>query len=574
MKKFFILMMLSIPAFLFADPGFNIKDYHVDVDVHDNGTIDVHEKILAHFYDEKQGIMRKMPYKGNSQIQINGEWKTYYWDLEYSGIHANKEIKVWNEDGYTIIRLGTAGQYISGDVEYDIYYRVFGAFITENKEYDELYWNVIGTEWDVKIRNASFTIHFPDKVTDLENIDYRIYYGPEGSPEGGVGGRDIEGVIDGQNLTYTHDYSLNAYEGITFQVRLKKGFIALSQWQQFLRFLKNYWHYILSAFVFLASLLIWAKWGKDKRVTVMTEFFPPKEITPSEASSILLQNEKFDISPTLVDLARRGYIVIGKESNKTYVQIVKEPDDRCRSYEKTLLTSLADYANADNKVYTTDLEQTFYSDAAKVESMYGTQFRSKGFFEATGNMWRNIYIFISAAAIFFLVYALFTYDDPSKPIIFSIFTLVDSLVFAGIMPKKTGKGLDMYQKIKGFREFMSRAEKDKIERLCHDFPTYFDDTIPYAMVFGLAGRWGNMFDGLMKEPPNWYRSDYYHDHHFRTTDFIYHLQSSVGKISHSSYSTPPSSSGGSSGGSGWSGGGGSWGGSSGGGFGGGGGSSW
>ena len=573
-KLLFLLAVLCFPVFLFASEGFTIKKFDVTIGVHDDGTIEVVEKILVNFTESKQGIYREIPFKGESSVQINGQWQTYPWNLDITGISANKETFVSKEGSYINIRLGTKGVYNTGDVEYDIRYTVDGAFITENKEYDELYWNVTGNEGKVKIRSASFTVVFPDKVKDLENVDYRIYYGATGDLYGGESGREATGEFIGQTLVYNHPNTLSAYEGITFQVRLKKGFIALNSWQLFIKFLKRYWPFILSGLFFIVSFLIWAKWGKDKRVVIMTEFFPPKDVTPSEANSILLQNEKFDISPTLVDLARRGFIIIGKEKSKTYIEKVKDPDNTCRSYEKKLLESLYDYITNDEvpRVYTEDLKDSFYTDAATIESQYTTHFNSKGFFETAGNMWRGLYVFLTVASIFYFIGAIFMFDDPSNHMIFAAFAFVNSIVFAAIMPKKTGKGLDMYQKIKGFREFMSRAEKDKIQRLCAEFPTYFDDTIPYAMIFGMAGRWGNMFDGLMNQPPDWYRYDYGRAG-YRPSQFIYSLQSSVGSISHASYSSPSQSSGGSSGG-GWSGGGGSWGGSSGGGFGGGGGGSW
>ncbi|OHD53814.1 MAG: hypothetical protein A2Y33_16650 [Spirochaetes bacterium GWF1_51_8] len=229
MKKIVLSILFFFPIILFAGPGFYIKDYNVFLEINDDGTIDIHEKILAHFTEEKQGIFRKMPLKGSMQVLINEEWNTYFWDWEYSDIHTDKETKIWNEDGYTIIRMGTLGKYISGDIEYNIYYRVYGAYFTENKENDYLYWVVIGDGWDVRINSVSFTVNFPDKLKVLENIDYSIQYGATGSQKSVISGSDVEENNDGQSLVYNHTGSLNAYEGIKLLLKLKKGLILQNQ---------------------------------------------------------------------------------------------------------------------------------------------------------------------------------------------------------------------------------------------------------------------------------------------------------------------------------------------------------
>jgi uncharacterized membrane protein len=138
------------------------------------------------------------------------------------------------------------------------------------------------------------------------------------------------------------------------------------------------------------------------------------------------------------------------------------------------------------------------------------------------------------------------------------------LVFAGHMPRKTKMGSLLNEELLGFREFVERAEEDRIRRMAEEDPTLFDRVLPYALVFGLEDKWADAFRDMYKEPPDWYYSPYYANT-FSPDVFVNDLGRSLGVMNSTLASTPKRS-----GSSGFSRGGGS----SGGGFGGGGGGSW
>ncbi|HZX13985.1 MAG TPA: DUF2207 domain-containing protein, partial [Thermodesulfobacteriota bacterium] len=141
------------------------------------------------------------------------------------------------------------------------------------------------------------------------------------------------------------------------------------------------------------------------------------------------------------------------------------------------------------------------------------------------------------------------------------------LIFSRFMPRKTKKGSLAKEEILGFREFIERAERDRIKRLAKEDPTLFDRVLPYALVLGLEDRWAEAFHDMYKSPPSWYDSPGYRNS-FSPRIFVSDLGRSL-SVMNSSFASTPSKSGGYSGGSGFGGGG-----SSGGGFGGGGGGSW
>ncbi|HTM68392.1 MAG TPA: hypothetical protein VL426_03775, partial [Candidatus Binatia bacterium] len=136
------------------------------------------------------------------------------------------------------------------------------------------------------------------------------------------------------------------------------------------------------------------------------------------------------------------------------------------------------------------------------------------------------------------------------------------LLFAPLMPRKTPKGVEAYEHAWGFREYIDKAEKYRIE--WQEKEGIFEKFLPYAMVFGVAEHWTRAFAGMNLPPPTWYEGRAWSGGTFNSAVLFGSLTAMNGAMSSAMTSRPQSSSSGSGFG----------GGSSGGGFGGGGGGSW
>ena len=128
------------------------------------------------------------------------------------------------------------------------------------------------------------------------------------------------------------------------------------------------------------------------------------------------------------------------------------------------------------------------------------------------------------------------------------------------MLKKNKQGMEVYQQLYGFRLFVDKADRGRIERLLADDPAYFEKTLPFAIAFGMAGDWAAHFEGLFTEPPHWYVSSYHHSSSGNAfQSFASSFETGMRQVESSFTSSPSSSSsGGSSGGGFGGGGGGSW----------------
>jgi uncharacterized membrane protein len=112
----------------------------------------------------------------------------------------------------------------------------------------------------------------------------------------------------------------------------------------------------------------------------------------------------------------------------------------------------------------------------------------------------------------------------------------------------------------GFEDFLVHVDSDRFNRTIKT-PQMFEKFLPFAMALGVEKNWSKAFQGIMTQPPDWYRGSY--GPNFYPLMFTSDLNSMSSRASSVMASAPRSS-----GGSGFGGGGGGF---SGGGFGGGGG---
>jgi uncharacterized membrane protein YgcG len=83
---------------------------------------------------------------------------------------------------------------------------------------------------------------------------------------------------------------------------------------------------------------------------------------------------------------------------------------------------------------------------------------------------------------------------------------VSGLIVLGIgqaMPRRTWRGVRLLGHVRGFQEFLERAEKDRLERLP---PDTLHRWLPWAVALGVSAQWIRRFDGLRVQAPSWYRS--------------------------------------------------------------------
>lgn len=566
----------------YSSNGYFINSYDVKIDANEDNTYNITETIEAFFESSrnKHGIIRKIPLKNTVRRQ-DGTSETNRANV--SDISVNDSYTVSREDGECRIKIGSAENTVTGLKKYVIKYK-YNIGNDKNKNFDELYLNIIGNNWDTSIRKITFTINMP-KGFDSSKVGFSSgYYGKisadDESNNESNNEADDNGVVfnvTGNTITGYYLGFLEPSEGITLRIQLPQGYFVEQKLHITIFDLVSF---ILPIIFVVIAIILWNKYGKDDKPVETVEFYPPEGFNSLDVGYFYDGKVKNNhVISLLVYLANKGYIEI-KEIEKsglftkkhTYqINKIKEYDGD-NSTEKLFFEGLFD-CGSNGIVKEEDLVDEFYktiADVSKKEEkvhktdLYTTQSSKKS----------TIVAFLFIINIFITVFCFgnyanenyFTFQEHTLDLIETIYNVTASVILfitLAVMPKRTEYGTEMLGKIKGFRNFLETAEKDKLEKLVKEDPKYFYNILPYTYALGVSKVWMDKFEtmAIQTPPPTWY-SGY---DAFDMIRFNAFMNSTMKSATTAMTSTPSSSS---------SGGGYSGGGFSGGGSGGGGGSSW
>lgn len=577
-------LLYGVPVETVAqDTGWIINSFSSEVFIPKDGKVRVTETIKVDFKGlQKHGIHRTIDIE-NIKFKLS--------EVKQDGGEAQR--KVTKSSDEVTIKIGDPDLTITGQHTYEVSYEV-GKVITRFDDHDEFYWDVTGNDWPVPVEEAATTVTLEGE-SQLENVV--CYTGAFGARE-----RDCVASMEAGVARFETTASLPAGYGLTIVHGFSKGLVDDPV----------YWGDILEVvWAVLGSLAAvgfviyrWFRYGRDMwyrkhvildpkakteikplfaKQTVVPEFDPPEKLRPAEVGTLIdEQVDIHDISATIVDLAVRGYLRIGEDGKaptrgrgssaqsarrkkKVYwFEKLKdfETDEKLAEYEKEILRGLFE---SGDKVELSDLENKFYTHLSDIKKKLYEQLTTDGFFVQSPDKVRTRYLGFGVMLLGISAFAIPTLSVSALPTFLlllpvSVLGLL-LMVFASFMPKKTAKGSEAIRRASGFKLFISKAEKHRQQ--FNERINRFDQFLPYAMVFGVVGKWVKVYEKLEIEPPqpSWYVTPYA----FNAGAF----SSSMSSMSSAFASTLPSTPASSGGGSGFGGGG-----FSGGGFGGGGGGSW
>jgi uncharacterized membrane protein YgcG len=302
-------------------------------------------------------------------------------------------------------------------------------------------------------------------------------------------------------------------------------------------------------------------------------------MTPLEAAALFRQNAGArEISAEIIHLAVNGRLKIEKTEEKVlfikvedYV-LTKLPDERpVPEADRKIMSGLF---SGNDQVKMSSLKEQFYVHIPGIIKSVLDWLAKAGYYK--GNPQAVFYKYLAIAGLL-LLFTILTPVIFSSTVFFSTdkkaFMFLGSgllcsiivLIFGGLMPVKTEKGLAAREHLLGLREYLDVAEKDRIKfhNAPEKSPELFEKFLPYAMIFGLEKAWAKEFEGIYKEPT----SGWYTDRNagaFSALGLVSGMRGFSDYASSTISSTPNSSGsggsggGGSSGGGGGGGGGGSW----------------
>jgi hypothetical protein len=578
----FALILLATSNFAFAQGEFDewaIESFDSEILIKKDSTIQVTERIKVDFSrTAKRGIYREIPYK--FQDSFNNKITTEIELIQISSDNPNQPnppVTQYYEGEKFVMQIGDPNLFLNEIFTYEITYKVKNAILqqTQNQEnFDELYWNSTGLDWPVEIKKSSTQIKAESPIIFMEAT---CFTGSFGSTN-----QDCQHQIS-ENKTEIFIESLNSFmpgEGLTIGIKIKPGTIEHPQlWERIFNFLKNNWIAALPLLVFLLLFWHWKKTGRDPvvRSTIIPHFKPPHNLSPTEVGTIIDERvDPSDLGAAIIDFAVRGYLIIEEIKNtqllifsstdyklklkKDLTEIKK--DENLREFEQTILDKIF---GTEKEITLSSLQNKFYVHLTDIKSKIYQKLVKEGFFPTNPEKVREFYSY-AALGIFCTMILLGGFIFEFLGVIGLISIGICGLIigiFSFLMPKKTIKGAETLNEIKGLKLYIETAEKDRI-KFYEKENLFFEKLLPYAVVLGLGDKWANTFKDIYKDPPEWFHSNDMST--FNTIYLVSRLNNMNQAVSTTLTSSPKSAS---SGGSSFGGGG-----FSGGGFGGGGGRSW
>lgn len=142
--------------------------------------------------------------------------------------------------------------------------------------------------------------------------------------------------------------------------------------------------------------------------------------------------------------------------------------------------------------------------------------------------------------------------------------IIGMIICIKYLPKRNPYGNEILGKIRGFRKFLETVEKDRLETMVMQDPTYFYNILPFTYVLGISNKYIKKFETISLQAPAWYDSPTefniatFGSFMNNTMTSAQNIMSSSSSSSSSDSSDGSFSGGGSSGGGSGGGGGGSW----------------
>ncbi len=541
-----------------------IQDFKAQFDVATDSTMLVTEWITADCGQcvGKHGIFRIVPTEARTEkdtILMPVELVSI---TDFQGSSYNFTTTE-NTSNHTLTwKIGDANVTVTGVHQYQIVYRVKNVVRFGNANFDEFYHNVSGNFWTLDIDAFSADIIFPPAVHP-NTMDISYYTGVVGSKSSDLAYYDWK---NDYTLSIVATRSMKPGEGITLSASLPKGIFAPYQ-PTWLETYGGYLWFILPLLAFMACFRFWWLYGRDPKweKVVIPEYEVPENLD-ALSFGMLSTNGMFKnefLTAAIVQLAVQEALTIRENdtkilffSMKSFVLKKKSVTPNTLSAPQEMLLGRL-FAKGDT-VALSSLKDTFYKELPSLKKAALDSLTEKSLIERRSYTYRVV-LCVIGSILFFLSWTILPLFGNAAIVAGSASAAI-IFIFGLIMPKRTGKGVEVNWKIHGLKLYMKTAEQYRQQ--FYEKENIFDTLLPYAIVFGMTKEW-------IKKMQEIYGQGYFTSYHpawfvasglgnFNADSFTSQLDSLSSSIASNTGTSSGSQGGGSSGGGGGGGGGGGW----------------
>lgn len=533
-----------------ADRTYTINKITSTVTVNSDSTVDFVEEYEVDFHQGHLGIYRDLPLNSGEKYRdikiIKSEW--------HQTEHTDNVLRI-------SLGLPDSADPVRGKHSYAISYKLI---LPKHADNVNLYMNLVGYGWTTDIEEVDITLNLP---AEMSGPKFYHRYGSTSQSD------KVRCSLIGNNQYKITAADLSAFEGITLDAELPEG--ALTSYREDFPFAELFIAAVF-LIVAAAIVVYAKKGQEVIPITnYYPPKNDGNEMTPADVGLYIDGNlSNSDVTSMIFYWASKGYIRIDDVESKN-PRLVKQKEisvteaggrEFLRLYDKIFAKgdsvgiSSLEYklSGCFEKIIVGSLKQsrTFFSKkpiifgfvtalCAAVISVLLFVFKGLA---AVGSA--DVVLGAGVASVFALIagygsmFALWRYSFKIKgsKIIMGIaavavsviVALITNLIYKDIIPyyaavmvtvplavlclacglcqKRNEDYRKLMGEIIGFKDFLTVAEKDKLEMLLKDNPQYYYDILPYANVLGVSDIWEHKFDGISLEPPSYMRG--YHSMYF------------------------------------------------------------
>jgi len=542
MKKLVLLFLFTFA--LFGQEY--IQNYETKLVIHDNSKVSVKEQILYNFgYNNRHGIYRDIP-KNDTLIRNVKVFR--------NGI--SEPFEVFSREKFWRIKIGDKNIYLNSTQLYQISYNLKGMIVRGQGDKNYIIFDIIGTGWKKPIKSAKGVIYLPKKLQG--KVLVKAFRGRFGSTKNvNVENKGSYLVVKTNNLA--------PHEGLTISIEFESYLMKASQKPSFAYYKQPIFYLILAPIIGLF-------WFFGKRLNIFGEigsiapkYRPPKDLTAMEAG--LLKDNFVDfeeLKPALLELANLGYIKFEEEDGSTYIKKLKDADNSLTIIQKDIINELFGtesflpstlikfrktwFDDLKDKLHNNLVQKGYYGSSVKsaresfiftavglgiltvggflyyisqsigmdmlVPSVIAIGFLTIGIFNLFAAFKSGDFGGIAFSILWVIFSGFFLFSSlNSKDIVISLLLMIVIIVIGSILIYNkantlTFKGILAKRHLLGLKEFIDKADKDKIKFFLQEDKHYLDKMLPYAVLFGLNEHWLKLYKELEAPMPEWYDGSY------------------------------------------------------------------
>lgn len=500
-------------GFSFADLWwYTIDNYHVDMTLYENASMDIIETIEVDFSEQRHWIYRdiNLSYGKDQQDFISIDSLSVDDWLLAKETRNNKQLS---------LQIGDINKTITGKKTYTLRYHVNNA-IGVYSGWNELYWNVIGQEWNTTIDNSSWTITLPKAYVESTGSTFALRWG--------YGEKNTESILFKKTsdtvLKWRLATPLQAKQGITIGIKFTPDYFLfplnyykyaktntpvnentiLNKWFSF--FISFIPIFFVTIFItFFAKVITKAKKSvdgarkSDRPVTIY--YNPPKNIDPNIAFYFWYNSfENPNVFMALVyHRASKWWIIIKKETLGWIWKWLSTT-----TYHIIETSNKPQWASEIDKTLLQDFFWTF--DSTNDDIMLGMNSHSS-----------------------------------IKTLLLDLHDIFEKLGYTQAKKWFWGKlwareltviWKDLFEQMRGYKKYLMQVEKPVLEMEIKNNPDFVNKILPWAVLFWVETRLLKIMEEVLKDIDR-----------YKTNDGTYLTAATFVAMNNSfkTYSAPPSS---------------------------------